>query len=115
MSRTTVSKPWLSCVTREPSSSLLAPDIILLDLNMPRMDGRELLARIKADDKLKTIPTVILTTSDSQEDIMKSYELHANCYLTKPVQWEAFENLVKHINDFWLIKVRLPQQRMNHQ
>jgi chemotaxis family two-component system response regulator Rcp1 len=91
------------------------PDIILLDLNMPRMDGRELLARIKADDKLKTIPTVILTTSDSQEDIMKSYELHANCYLTKPVQWEAFENLVKHINDFWLIKVRLPQQRMNHQ
>jgi chemotaxis family two-component system response regulator Rcp1 len=85
------------------------PDIILLDLNMPRMDGREVLARIKNDDNLKTIPTVILTTSESEGDIAKSYELHANCYLCKPVQLNAFENLVKSINDFWLTKAKLPQ------
>jgi CheY-like chemotaxis protein len=87
------------------------PDLILLDLNLPRMDGREVLARIKADDDLKTIPTVILTTSESEADIVKSYQLRANCYLTKPVQLDAFENLVKSINDFWLTKAKLPQQR----
>lgn len=86
------------------------PDIILLDLNLPRMDGREVLAHIKADDKLKTIPIVILTTSDSEADIVKSYQLHANCYLSKPVQFEEFESLVKSINDFWLTKVKLPRQ-----
>jgi CheY-like chemotaxis protein len=85
------------------------PDIILLDLNMPRMDGREVLARIKNDDSLKTIPTVILTTSDSEGDIVKSYQLHANSYLCKPVQLNAFENLVKSLNDFWLTKAKLPQ------
>jgi chemotaxis family two-component system response regulator Rcp1 len=85
------------------------PDIILLDLNMPRMDGREVLARIKQDDSLKTIPTVILTTSESEGDIVKSYQLHANSYLCKPVQLSAFENLVKSINDFWLTKAKLPQ------
>jgi two-component system response regulator len=85
------------------------PDIILLDLNLPRMDGREVLAHIKVDDSLKTIPTVILTTSDSEADIVKCYQLQANCYLSKPVQFEAFENLVKSINDFWLTKVKLPQ------
>ncbi|MGB8989343.1 MAG: response regulator [Candidatus Sulfotelmatobacter sp.] len=85
------------------------PDIILLDLNMPRMDGREVLARIKKDDSLKTIPTVILTTSDSEGDIVKSYQLHANSYLCKPVQLTAFENLVKSLNDFWLTKAKLPQ------
>ena len=85
------------------------PDIILLDLNLPRMDGREVLSHIKEDDGLKTIPTVILTTSDSEADIVKSYQLQANCYLTKPVQLEAFESLVTSINDFWLTKAKLPQ------
>jgi two-component system, chemotaxis family, response regulator Rcp1 len=86
------------------------PDLILLDLNLPKMDGREVLATIKEDDGLKTIPTVILTTSDAEVDIVKSYQLQANCYLTKPVQLDAFESLVKSINDFWLTKVKLPQQ-----
>ena len=86
------------------------PDIILLDLNLPKMDGREVLAHIKEDDSLKMIPTVILTTSDAEADIVKCYQLHANCYLKKPVQLEAFEILVKSINDFWLTKVELPQQ-----
>jgi chemotaxis family two-component system response regulator Rcp1 len=87
------------------------PDIILLDLNMPRMDGRQVLANIKADRDLKTIPTVILTTSVAEEDIAKSYQLQANCYLSKPVQLDDFETLVKSINDFWLTKVKLPQQQ----
>jgi two-component system, chemotaxis family, response regulator Rcp1 len=87
------------------------PDLILLDLNLPKMDGRKVLAQIKGDESLKTIPTVILTTSDSEVDIVKSYQLQANCYLTKPVQFDAFESLVKSINDFWLTKVKLPQQR----
>jgi CheY-like chemotaxis protein len=86
------------------------PDLILLDLNLPKMDGREVLAHIKEDESLKLIPTVILTTSVAEEDIVKSYQLHANCYLSKPVQLEAFESLVKSINDFWLTKVKLPQQ-----
>jgi CheY-like chemotaxis protein len=86
------------------------PDLILLDLNMPKMDGREVLALIKADDSLKLIPTVILTTSDSEADIAHSYELQANCYLNKPVQLGEFESLVKSINDFWLTKVKLPQR-----
>jgi chemotaxis family two-component system response regulator Rcp1 len=89
------------------------PDIILLDLNLPRMDGREVLAHIKEDDSLKTIPTVILTTSDSEADIVKSYQLHANCYLSKPVRFEEFESLVASINDFWLTKVKLPRQNSN--
>ena len=89
------------------------PDLILLDLNLPKMDGREVLAHIKEDDNLKTIPTVILTTSDAESDIVKSYELQANCYLTKPVQLDAFEGLVKSINDFWLTKVKLPQQEQS--
>ena len=87
------------------------PDLILLDLNLPKMDGREVLSHIKNHDDLKTIPTVILTTSDAEADIAKSYQLQANCYLTKPVQLDAFENLVKSINDFWLTKVTLPQHR----
>jgi chemotaxis family two-component system response regulator Rcp1 len=86
------------------------PDLTLLDLNMPRMDGRQTLALIKNDASLKTIPVVILTTSDAEGDIAKSYELHANCYLRKPVQLNAFENLVRSINDFWLTKAMLPQQ-----
>jgi len=87
------------------------PDLILLDLNLPKMDGREVLAHIKEDASLKTIPTVILTTSVAEGDIAKSYELQANCYLNKPVQLDAFVNLVKSINDFWLTRVKLPQQR----
>jgi len=85
------------------------PDLILLDLNLPKMDGREVLAHIKADESLKLIPTVILTTSDSEVDIVKSYQLQANCYLCKPVTFEAFVSLVKSINDFWLTQVELPQ------
>ena len=84
------------------------PDLILLDLNMPRMDGREVLAQLKADEGLKLIPAVILTTSDSDADILKSYELNANCYLTKPVELDAFDTLVKSINDFWIEQARLP-------
>jgi chemotaxis family two-component system response regulator Rcp1 len=84
------------------------PDLILLDLNLPRMDGREVLAHIKEDDDLKTIPTIILTTSEAEADIVKSYQLQANCYLNKPVQLDAFEGLVKSINDFWLTKAQLP-------
>lgn len=86
------------------------PDFILLDLNLPKMDGREVLAHIKEDDDLKTIPTVILTTSDADADILTSYQLRANCYLSKPVQLEEFEGLVKSINDFWLMTVKLPRQ-----
>jgi len=89
------------------------PDIILLDLNLPKMDGREVLAQIKADSGLKTIPTVILTTSEAETDIVKSYQLQANCYLTKPVQFDEFASLVKIINDFWLTKVKLPQQKQS--
>jgi two-component system, chemotaxis family, response regulator Rcp1 len=86
------------------------PDFILLDLNLPKMDGREVLARIKKDDSLKTIPTVILTTSEAEADVANSYRLQANCYLNKPVRFDAFESLVKSINDFWLTKVKLPPQ-----
>jgi CheY-like chemotaxis protein len=86
------------------------PDIILLDLNLPKMDGREVLAHIKEDESLKTIPVVVLTTSVAEADIVKSYHLRANCYLSKPVQLNEFEALVKSINDFWLTGVRLPNQ-----
>jgi chemotaxis family two-component system response regulator Rcp1 len=85
------------------------PDFLLLDLNLPKMDGREVLALIKNDDSLRTIPTVILTTSEADADILHSYELNANAYLRKPVTLEAFEALVRSINDFWLTKVVLPQ------
>jgi CheY-like chemotaxis protein len=84
------------------------PDIILLDLNLPRMDGRELLAKIKADPKLRRIPVVILTTSRAEEDILKSYDLHANCFITKPVGFEQFINVVKSVEDFWFTIVKLP-------
>ena len=87
------------------------PDLILLDLNLPKMDGRAVLADIKKDDNLKTIPTVILTTSESEEDILQSYQLQANCYLSKPVRLDAFEAVVKSINDFWLTRAKLPRQR----
>ena len=94
----------------EPHAQAPRPAMILLDLNLPRMDGREVLARLKADASLKLIPTVILTTSEAQADIINSYQLQANCYLNKPMQLDAFETLVRGIDDFWLKTVRLPQQ-----
>jgi two-component system, chemotaxis family, response regulator Rcp1 len=87
------------------------PDLILLDLNMPKMDGRQVLASIKAHPDLKTIPTLILTTSSAEGDVEVSYAHNANCFLTKPPQLDAFEELVKNINDFWLTRVSLPQTR----
>jgi two-component system, chemotaxis family, response regulator Rcp1 len=88
----------------------LRPDLILLDLNLPKMDGREVLALIKKDEKLRMIPTVILTTSEAEADIMRSYQLQANCYLSKPVQFDEFAQLVRTISKFWLTTVKLPPQ-----
>jgi CheY-like chemotaxis protein len=84
------------------------PDLILLDLNLPRLDGREVLTKIKSDENLKTIPTLILTTSESSVDIARSYQLRANCYLSKPVDLDVFDSLIQSINDFWLDKAKLP-------
>ena len=85
------------------------PDLILLDLNLPRKDGREVLAEIKADDDLRRIPVVVLTTSSAELDIVKSYDLHANCYITKPVDLDKFVDVVRTIDEFWLSVVRLPR------
>ncbi len=84
------------------------PDLILLDLNLPKKDGREVLAEIKADEDLKRIPVVILTTSRDEEDVMKTYNLHANCYITKPIDFSQFFKVVKTIEEFWLGMVVLP-------
>lgn len=84
------------------------PDLILLDLNLPKKDGREVLEEIKADKSLRRIPVVILTTSQAEEDILKTYELHANCYITKPVNLEQFAKVVRSIEQFWLTIVKLP-------
>jgi CheY-like chemotaxis protein len=84
------------------------PDLILLDLNLPRMDGREVLAAIKADELLRLIPVVVLTTSDSDDDVAKSYSLHANAYVTKPVDFDRFIAVVRQIDDFFVSVVRLP-------
>lgn len=86
------------------------PDLILLDLNLPRVDGRELLAEIKADPELRRIPVVVLTTSKAEEDILRTYDLHANCYVTKPVDLDQFINVVRAIEDFWLTVVKLPPE-----
>jgi CheY-like chemotaxis protein len=86
------------------------PDLILLDLNLPRMDGREVLAEVKSDPDLKTIPVVVLTTSSAEQDILRSYQLQANCYITKPVDLDQFIKVVRSIEDFWLTIVRLPNQ-----
>lgn len=88
------------------------PDLILLDLNLPKMDGREVLAKIKSDPRLKRIPVVILTTSKNEEDILKTYNLHANCYITKPVDLEQFFEVIRSIEGFWLTIVRLPPREM---
>ena len=84
------------------------PELILLDLNLPKKDGRDVLAEIKANGDLTRIPVVVLTTSDSEEDILKSYDLNANCYITKPVDLDQFISVVKSINEFWLSIVKLP-------
>ncbi|MGA2745828.1 MAG: response regulator [Candidatus Sulfotelmatobacter sp.] len=86
------------------------PDLILLDLNLPKKDGREVLEDIKEHPTLKTIPVVVLTTSSSEADILRSYQLHANCYITKPVGLEGFLTVVKSIDSFWLSVVRLPRE-----
>ena len=84
------------------------PDLIMLDLNLPRKDGREVLAELKADDHLKMIPVVVLTTSRAEEDVLRAYQLHANCYITKPVDFQQFLNVVRSIESFWLFVVTLP-------
>jgi CheY-like chemotaxis protein len=84
------------------------PDLILLDLNLPRMDGREVLAAIKGDEVLRQIPVVVLTTSDAEEDVVRSYSLHANAYVTKPVDFERFIEVVRQIDEFFVTVVRLP-------
>jgi len=85
------------------------PDLILLDLNLPRMDGHEVLANIKSDADLQRIPVVVLTTSDTEEDVLRSYDLHANAYVTKPVDFERFLGVVRQIDDFFVSVVKLPR------
>jgi len=84
------------------------PHLVLLDLNLPKMDGRQVLAEIKADVDLRRIPVVVLTTSKAEEDIVRTYNLHANCYITKPVDFEKFVSVIRTIDEFWLTVVRLP-------
>jgi chemotaxis family two-component system response regulator Rcp1 len=84
------------------------PDLILLDLNLPKKNGREVLADIKRDEDLRVIPVVILTSSKAEQDVVQSYKLHANCYVTKPVELDQFLNVIKDISEFWLMTVRLP-------
>ena len=95
---------------QEPYTDAPRPDIILLDLNLPKKDGREVLAEIKSDEKLKTIPVVILTSSKADEDVIRSYELHANCYITKPLDISRFFDVVKNIKEFWMSIVVLPHK-----
>ena len=92
-------------------SEAVRPDLILLDLNLPRKDGREVLEAIKSDPQVNMIPVVVLTTSDAEQDIVHTYQLHANCYITKPVDLSQLLRVVKAIDDFWLSVVRLPPAR----
>ncbi len=99
----------LAFLRREgPYAEAPVPDIVLLDLNLPGRDGRQVLADIKGDDRLKHIPVVILTSSQAEQDILRAYDLHANCYITKPVDLDQFINVVHSIEDFWLALVKLP-------
>ncbi|HET6706388.1 response regulator [Amycolatopsis sp.] len=91
-----------------PFEAAPRPGLILLDLNLPRKDGRQVLGEIKQDSALCTIPVVVLTTSEAEEDILRSYELHANAYVTKPVDFEKFVEVVRKIDDFWVTVVKLP-------
>jgi CheY-like chemotaxis protein len=95
---------------QEPYADAPRPGLILLDLNLPRMDGREVLAVIKEDPDLRRIPVVVLTTSESEEDVLRSYDLHANAYVTKPVEFEQFVAVVRQIDDFYISIVRLPER-----
>lgn len=88
------------------------PDLILLDLNLPKKDGREVLAEIKTDEKMRSIPVVILTTSDAEDDVAKSYDMHANCYVRKPIDLNRFIEVVKIIENFWLSIVELPRSEI---
>jgi chemotaxis family two-component system response regulator Rcp1 len=100
----------LQFVRREgPYAHAPRPDLILLDLNLPRKDGREVLAEIKGDDSLRRIPVVILTSSEAEVDMLKAYDLHANCYITKPVDLDKFFTVIQSIEGFWLTVVRLPR------
>lgn len=102
----------LSCLRKQGKFRDFArPDLILLDLNLPIKDGREVLAQIKEDPELKRIPVVVLTTSRAEEDILKTYNLHANCYVTKPVDLDQFIKVVKSLEDFWLAIVKLPNHK----
>ena len=101
---------WSSCAARASYADAPRPDLILLDLNLPRKDGREVLAEIKADPDLRTIPVVVLTTSEAEEDILRSYDLHANAYVTKPVDFERFIEVVRQIDDFFVSVVKLPNR-----
>ncbi len=89
-------------------STKKSPDLILLDLNLPKMDGREVLEKVKSDDNLRRIPIIVLTTSDADQDILKSYNLHVNCYLNKPVDFDKFFDIIQKIEDFWLTTAVLP-------
>ena len=90
-------------------SNAQSPDLILLDLNLPKIDGRQVLEQIKNHPKLKIIPVIVLTTSEAEQDVLKMYENHANCYITKPVDFEQFISVIRMIEDFWLTLVRLPK------
>lgn len=99
----------LAFLRREgPHADAVRPDLILLDLNLPKKDGREVLEEVKADPQLRRIPVVVLTTSEAEQDILRSYDLHANCYITKPVDLDQFITVVRSIEDFWLTIVKLP-------
>ena len=102
----------MAFVRREPPFvDAPRPDLILLDLNLPRKDGREVLAELKADPRLRLIPVVVLTTSEAEQDILRTYELHGNCYITKPVDLEKFLHIVRAVESFWLAIVKLPGRR----
>ena len=99
----------------DPYHDAPTPDVMLLDLNLPRKDGRQVLSEMKQDPKLCLIPVVVLTTSEAERDILRSYELHANCYITKPVDLEKFIYIVQTIETFWLAVVTLPNRRPDYQ
>mgnify|MGYP001578037628 CR=1 FL=1 len=118
LNKLTVVKDGIEALTllrkQGPHADAARPDLILLDLNLPRKDGREVLAEIKADDNLKRIPVVVLTTSKDEQDVVKTYNLYANCYITKPVDLDQFITVVKSIEDFWLGIVVLPKNGKNY-
>jgi chemotaxis family two-component system response regulator Rcp1 len=95
---------------QQPYAQAKRPDLILLDLNLPKMDGRAVLSEIKQDTELKDIPVVVLTTSEAESDVLRSYQLHANCYISKPVDLNKFTNIIRSIEDFWLTVVKLPRR-----